>query len=134
MEPPMSVPNPTGAVECQPVRLIPNELNEHTSSYTNQCSFSPARASSSQIPVFRIECIPNDVVHRFSRHERVRNTRLTIQYSAKVPQLPDHFTFIDFFFPCPGFSFKSPQPTNIAHRRLDIFYVELIFKRHRQSV
>jgi hypothetical protein len=144
IEPPMSVPNPRGAAGVS--RLLDwrkqvdgmgrerNVERKRTPPNPNQRPLTSRTPSRTQLSILRIHSPPNNIVHRLARHERMRDTRLTEQHRPTIPQLPHHLTLKHFFFARPLLSLKRANPSHVAHCRLDIFDVELVFERDGQAV
>lgn len=78
-------------------------------------------------PVFRIFGISDDVVHGFSRHERVWHARLAVQHCAQVPQFSHHLTLKDLLFSGPYFTLKRAYPSHVSHGSLHVLDMKLIF-------
>ena len=86
------------------------------------------------MPVFWIERVTNDVVHRLAAHQRMRYARLAIQDCARITQHLDHLALDYFLFPRPFLSFKSSDPANVAHGRLNALDVELVLEGNGDAV
>ena len=84
-------------------------------SQSDQRTLAARRATTAQIPVLRVPCIPNDVVDSFATHEGMRDGSLAVQGRSHVTKLSDDLTLIVALFTSAGLAFEVANPAYIAH-------------------
>lgn len=88
----------------------------------------------SQVPIFWIPGIPNDVVDRLPRHQCMWHTSLDIENCSQASQLAYHLALIHALFAGSFFALEGVDPADVAHARLDILDVELVLETDGKAV
>lgn len=126
MEPPISVPTPSGEPfmansAASPPLLPPASRVRQRHNPTSNSKVKPTRKP----PIIRIECAVPHIIIRLRNHHRGRDVRLAVDDSASLAQGGGEETFLLHGF---------VAPSNVSNRSVKPLHLEAILERHWQTV